>query len=197
MRTRRQNGFSLIELMIALTISSFVSGGIYRILRSQVQSESSQRSASANTRATQMARALLTNDLAGAGFDPRQTDLGRSPITPFIAAGNDRFTVQGDFNLSGRVGDQTAGENPETIGYLFDAASSLVTRNGSPFLEKVSAFSVTYYDAPGASTTSVPDGVITSLSKIKKVRVAWSYAGGGGISETQEVVVRLRNYRGS
>jgi hypothetical protein len=61
-------------------------------------------------------------------------------------------------------------------------------------LTGVQSFSVTYFDAAGLSASSVPDGTIPSLSKIKKIRLQWALAAGETASQ-EELVVNLRNYR--
>src|SRR5262249_37159693 len=145
----------------------------------------------------QRARAILLADIASAGFDPRATDLGRTAITPLTTASNDSITIQGDFNMSGTVGDETSSQSPETITYLYDASSGRVTRNGKVFLSNIVSFSFTYYDKNGSSSTAVPGGSITSLSSIQQVRVKWSQTGAGSDTLQTELKVNLRNYRGS
>src|SRR5262245_19502964 len=98
--------FSLIELMVALAVGSLFSVGVYRLLRSQVQSDGDQTMISESTRSPQRARATMAADIAGAGFDPRYIDRACAAINPVTSASNDSITVQGDFNMSGNVGDQ-------------------------------------------------------------------------------------------
>jgi Tfp pilus assembly protein PilW len=187
--------FTLVELMIAGLITAVISTAIYKIIRSQARSQGDQLKASQNLRNAQRVRALLTDDITQAGFDPRYVDLGRPQITPFTIASNDRFAVQGDYNLSGTVGDQTPSQDPEIVTYLFDAASNQVTRNGNPVLTNVSNFSATYFDTNGNSSSSVPGGSINALNRIKKVRISWTQSGESGGDQKEEVVVVLRNYK--
>ena len=195
MEPRTCSGFTLIELMIALGLSSIVAVGVYKLLRSQAQSAGDQASTSQNLRSAQRVRVLMSDDLAQAGFDPRFIDLHRTALTPLTAASNDSFTIQGDFNLSGTVGDQTESQDPETITYQFDASANRVTRNGNPVLANVQSFSVTYYDANGVSATSVPGPAIGALSAIKKVRVQWSQSARDMAPRNDELIVTLRNHK--
>src|SRR5262245_33553224 len=114
----KRSGFTLIELMIATTLGSFVAIGIYTLLRSQTRATTSNTESSMLMRSGQQAKFVLELDLSQAGFDPLHPD---SPATPITTATNDRVVVQGDFNLSSTIGDAQPNESPETIDYTYDA----------------------------------------------------------------------------
>jgi prepilin-type N-terminal cleavage/methylation domain-containing protein len=187
------HAFTLTEVLIALALSSFFSIAVFRLMRTQVLRSTDQITASQNSRSSQRARALMMSDVEEAGFDPRYVDQGRSAIVPLTYATNDSFTTQGDFNMNGSI--DASVDPPETVAYLYDAASGNVTRNGDIFLTGVQSFSITYYNALEVSASGVPSTQIASLSQVKKMRIKWTQQGEGSKTLAQEIVVSLRNYR--
>ena len=193
MKTNHSRGFSLTEVMLAMAMGSVLSIGVYRIMRTQVQTTSTQTQASKQLRDVQRARFILRTDLAKSGFDPTYWQRGGSAFGPVLTAGNDQVTLVGDFNMSGALNDEADGEELETIEYLYDANLQTVTRNGTAFLVNLSSFDISYVSSSGTSDTSVPGTYLSSVDEIKRIQMKWTYA--EDTSGEFEVSVSLPNYR--
>ncbi|HLG20127.1 MAG TPA: prepilin-type N-terminal cleavage/methylation domain-containing protein [Bdellovibrionota bacterium] len=185
MKSAKSSGFTLTEVMVALLISCLVAIGIYQIIRGQVQSTSGQNEASQVLRSSQRARFKLSTDIAQAGFNPVRA----TTLPAFDSSSNDStLIVQGDFNTSGNFEDPPpAGDAPEVIRYIYDAAGKRVTRNSEVFLIDVDEFTVSYLNA--SNTEASP---ATAESSIRKVRVRWAQSIGDK-RETYELTTSLKN----
>ncbi len=197
------SGFTLVELMITLLISSVIAAGLYSFIRGQSKASSAQKEKSETLRDSQGARLKLDVDLSRAGFDPHATDptpcAGISPARtpcpclPVSTATNDHIVLQGDFDMNNAIGTSTTVADPETIDYQYDAATKRVTRNGSPILIDVESFTLHYYTSAGAELTT-PVTTSSSLLSIKKVKAEWTQ---GSNSDRFELTTTLKNYHGT
>jgi len=194
MKNQHNAAFSLIEILIAMAISSLVAIGIYQVLRGQVQSTKDQTEASQQLRNSQRARFLMGNDIAQAGFDPLHPSTTPTPIAPVTVASNDSITLQSDFNMNGTVDDPVAeGQQHEKVIYSYDGSKYEVLRNGTPFLTNVQSFSLSYYI--GSSTTPTTSVLSSQFKDVRKVKVIWTQSAGSK-TERQEFEVAIKNYRG-
>jgi hypothetical protein len=151
-------------------------------------------------------RALLTTDIAQAGYD-----IGPSPCSPIQFASPTKLVLQGDYNLSGAPQAVVpTGDLPEIVTYIYDAGSKLITRddgrNVETVLSGVTTFGFTYSILKGRSYsvsgeqdfTSAP----TDLRQVRKIRASWRLPAregnaANGPYEEDEVIVTIRNYHGS
>jgi type IV pilus assembly protein PilW len=97
---RTQHGFTLIELVIALTVGSLLMGGVYGVLVQQRNVYAMHRQMLEMRQNVRMGLDVMTNDIRMAGFDPTG-NAGAGVVTaePDLM----RFTV--DRDGSGTIGD--------------------------------------------------------------------------------------------
>ena len=116
-----QEGFTLVELIVAMAISLVVMAAIYSVYASQQQSYVVQDQIAATQQNLRGALYMMIKDLRMAGFDPKAsglfgvTDAGEQTIT---------FTSDKD-----KDGDST--DTGETITYFLDSSNNLIRNAGS------------------------------------------------------------------
>jgi type IV pilus assembly protein PilW len=110
----QEKGFTLVELLIAITIGMFIMAGVLTALTSQNQSYVTQDEVVEMQQNARVAIDLLTRDIRTAGYDPNKLDAG--------------ITIAGLNNLSFTREDvDTLAADLETIMYsLFDAYATAV-----------------------------------------------------------------------
>ena len=69
-----QKGFSLVELMVVLAISSIVMGGMYAVYNSQLKANVTQQAVVEMQQSLRTAMYLMARDLRMAGYDPYDMD---------------------------------------------------------------------------------------------------------------------------
>lgn len=193
MTTKPTSGFTLVELLISVGLMGILSAGIYKYIRTSAVTTSELTETSQHLRGSQQAIVLMRADISQAGFDPRYTDLGRAAANPVTLAASDRLTIQGDFNMNGNF-EGSGVTPPESIAFVYSAATKRVTRNGSPFLIDVDDFSFLYFDASGNSDSAVPGAHVTALSRIRRIQVQWKQNTSSRVDKEQ-IAINLRNYR--
>ncbi len=159
---RASDGFTLIELMVALVVAGVVGMGILKLFIVQHQAYLRQ---DAGILATQNARAgfnVMLKEMANAGYDPRGKNV--AGVTRWTS---DSFGWTADLNADGDVAD-----GGESILYYYAADSSALMRRAdgvtSPVTDGVTGLSLSYFkDAAGT--------VSTSASEIHQVRARMSY----------------------
>jgi type IV pilus assembly protein PilW len=192
---RRQDGFSLIELLISLGILSLFMVAIYTILLSQTRSYTTQEVAAGAQQSARIAMEFLVNDLRLAGLNPLKTaNTGfESALTTSFRVTSDRV-APGDFEANGQIDN----DNFERITYFYNAVSDRLEQRlyeGTPFqdtqtlIENVSGLSFRYFDQDGAETDQ--------LTEIRSVEIVLSVREPAGldgmVSRTYNTRVRCRN----
>ena len=177
-----KNGFSFIEVLVALVVSSMLALGIWQLLRGHVQSTKNQTQASRQLRNAQRARFMMSNDLAQAGYDPQQGGAFEAIQTN----GDSSFVLRGDFNSTGAIETTvTPPDINELVTYTYEGGAQQVTRNNTIFLQDVESFSAAYLDA-----NSNP---ATADNAVRKVRIQWTQPGKGIRKDRQHFTITLRN----
>ncbi len=192
MTLRRQNGFTLVELILASFMLSITMGAFYSVYRVQTRSLKSQDD---RLEAQQAARSVLDfmiREMRNAGYNPHNTNSGvncddNAPGTPgIIAASRTSFHFSNDADNDGHC--DTIGEN-ENIKYEYNATTDDVTRTadwGSANITdgNLTAMQFLYYPqqttgvapAPFCFSPNNPDPcggglVADNLANIKRVSV--------------------------
>ena len=211
-RTKGENGFSLIELMIGIAIASLVMAATYGIFINYRRSNTLQTVSTDVQQDLRAAIMLMEQEIRGAGFNPR-TVAGVG-----IQSGSDAttiiFTSDNDFNgliaqddpATGGV-DELASSPDEWITYGYDPATRQLTRDsmqadGTQFgtqiqqtvLDNVASVSFFYRDQDfNPIATPVPNA---SLADIRSVYITIQMVRGtphGDVDRTIETRVYCRN----
>ena len=129
----KENGFTLIELMIAMAISTVVLGGIYGVYGAQVKQHKAQRQIAGMQQNIRAVMFLLERDIRLAGYstaDPA-ADAGfvAAFATPHDSCGattdGDHIAFTVDNDNSGGIEDTTSFE---MIAYRHDSSNNTVER---------------------------------------------------------------------
>jgi type IV pilus assembly protein PilW len=147
---RRENGFTLIEVLIALSITAIVMASIYTTYLHYQQSYTVQREITFVQQNLRAAMHLMATELKMAGYDPSR-DAGAGVVSVSTDPPTIRFTA--DLNSDGDTDDVD-----EDITYgLFteDGVQKLGRRNpdvDQPVAEYIDALDFVFLDADNAQT---------------------------------------------
>src|SRR5215471_4165369 len=142
-KRKTQSGFNLIEVMVAVAISSVLITAVYQTFHSQQRSYTMQNEAAAMEQNLRGSLYLLTKELRSAGYNPQQTPTDSSvPTTNFrfvtsFPAPNNLFTVDyatahslvaftSDSDGNGTIASTP--NNNEQIAYRFNNAQKTLER---------------------------------------------------------------------
>jgi prepilin-type N-terminal cleavage/methylation domain-containing protein len=188
-------GFSLVELMIALTVASIVVAAIYGIQAVLARSYTTQNVAADIQQAIRAGIDYISEDIMMAGLDSRgSADAGIEVAT----ATNFRFTL--DRNMNGSIDDIDS----ERITYAFNPATNrfdqcLYEGTGSDdwenLIENVIAANFAYQDADGNDLGDpVPPADISDIRTVLISITVQEPAGRSGlINRTYANRIRCRN----
>lgn len=155
-KIRKNSGFTLLEVLVTLAIFVVILAGVTSILIVQMRIDSLQGSLVNMTQELRAGISLMTKDIRLAGVR------SNSPVVKFngISEATDKIVhLISDLNMDGAISG-----NNEDIYYKYDPSSSVVLRNGQPFLDNVMDFGLNYTLSDGTVTVTPPD-----LSDIRKV----------------------------
>lgn len=159
-KMNNKNGFTLVEILVAMAIASIVMAAIFVTHQAQVQGKITQEVTLEMQQGGRAAIDLMTRELRMAGCDPRGTaDSG------FVAAttGEIHFTM--DIRGGGTTGNEPDGDTLdafEEVRYAINGNGALGRETGGagglqPVLRNVDALDFVYLDANGAVTTILAD----------------------------------------
>ena len=140
-KDKNNQGFTLLELVIAMLISGIVLGAVYRTYRFQQKSYVVQDQVSVMQQNLRAAMYHMATDLRMAGYDPHGS--AGAGFVPPLSAATLRFTL--DLDEDGTI----SGGN-EDITYTLNVATGDLLRNGNVIAE-----------APRKSIVSGESGTIT------------------------------------
>ena len=166
--TNSNKGFTLIEMMVALAVTSILLAGIYTTYITQLKSHLTQQLLVEMQQSMRGSMQLMEREIRMAGYDPART-AGAGIVT--MLANSFRFTM--DLNGDGDLVDPVTG-NPdpnEDVRYGINTLGSLGRETGGagglqPLAEFTDALNFVYLDAGG--------GVVTNpmnASTVKSVQV--------------------------
>lgn len=154
MSLRRTGGFSLVELMVALTILLSVVGVLSAVLMQTNRTHRKTTKRAEIQASSRQALALMTAEILQAGADPRIPPVG---LVGIVSADTNMVRIRADLNADGAT--QTT-EPSEDVTYTFNPVTHVLTRNpGSgavTALQDVVDLRFTYFDANGAPLTALP-----------------------------------------
>lgn len=145
----KQDGLSLLELLIAMAISLVVLAAISSTFIAQNKLYTIEEQVNEMTQTARAAVDMISRDIEMAGYDPSSSGIVGLPYHSTY------LQILSDLNGDGDTDDQL-----EDIRYTFDASGHKIvkaTKNGSPsltFADNIESFSVNFLDEDGNSTTT-------------------------------------------
>ena len=152
----REQGFTLVELLIAMAIALVVIGSISSAFISQRKTFAAQEQVAEMIQSARAAMDIISRELKMGGYDP--TGAGLVGV-PYSAS---QLQVVADLNGDGETdGTVSNDDTNEEITYTYDGANLQIDRNtgggAQPLAENIQSFTFEYYDAGGAVTTTSAD----------------------------------------
>jgi Tfp pilus assembly protein PilW len=177
--TKRENGITIIELLVALVIFATVIAGIYRLFVAQSRAYTVQDRVVETQQSVRSAMEVLLRDLRMTGFDSDSLDSKIDIITPVIA-GTDQITVDYEFDNTTQY----------SVRYWRDAVSQTLRRQ------------LTTIKDDGSSVASPIETLLENVEELrftygvdtdddKALDSSWIEAGGIGTGNVVAVRVRL------
>ena len=201
---KHHRGFTLVELMVTLVMSSLVIGGLYQFLIKQRRTVTNQRMKANVQSLSQIAFFVIGRDIRRAGSNPLGwgTYAAGEPIV-FEEATQNRIVIRADLDGDGDVEDDTE----EKVAYEYvdstedaDTEPDHIRRQAGDQLviENVRNFEFCYWLVGGYWDCN-PDS--TEIALIRKVRMKME-AGTGRINQDTgqedtkelEMIIRPRNF---
>ncbi len=150
---KKENGFTLVEMLVAMVIGSIVMAAAYASFITQQKSYRMTESVSEIQQNLRFAMLFIEKDLRMAGFNPKK-EAGFGFISPLSASS---FTITKDYGSSGASNDENGIiEIGETITY--DISSNALRRDAGTgpkiFADNISNMELTYFDKYGTETTN-------------------------------------------
>ncbi len=157
----KEHGFSLIELLIAMTLGLIVLGAISSVFLGQRQTYDAQEQIADMVQTARAAMDMMSREIRIAGYNP--ANAGFNGIT----YDSSQLQIQADINGDGN----TSSDPNENITYTYDAENFRIDRNtgsgGQPFAENIEAFNFVYLEADG--TTEV--NTFADTGNIRQIRI--------------------------
>jgi len=143
-----ERGFSLIELMAAITISAIVLGTITATFISQSRSYDTQEQINGMQQAARAAMDMITREVRMAGYNTNAT-------LTFDGITYDTTQIRVQANLDG---DGDTGDTNEDIIYAYDAVDDVIERTTGgtteTLVENIDVFTFQYLDESGTAATT-------------------------------------------
>lgn len=175
---RNQKGFTISELLVAMTISGIVLASVYSMYVSQVRSSKITEEVSNLQQNLRAAMYHVERELRMAGYNPTRSPSGAFGFTNISSPTSVQFTMD-------LVTENGVLETGETITYSFNAADNTLLRNGGAgdqvVADNISNVSFTYLDINGNTTAD--------RTAVRSVDVTLTASGDG---HTRELVSRVR-----
>jgi len=187
-RRNTQSGFTIIEVMIVMVISSALMAVVYQTFHSQQRSYTMQSEAAAMEQNLRGGLYLLTRELRSAGYNPKQATTNNFRFVISFPAPNNLFAVNygtNHFIVAFTLDSDSSGviepNNNEQIAYQFDNATKTLqrlndtqadpTKKWETVASNIEAVYFTYYDQNKIITpdpTSIQYVEIALLARMAK-----------------------------
>src|SRR3989338_6678948 len=175
LRVKSEAGFTLLELLISMTIGLVVLGSIFSSFTTQKKSYELQEKITVMEQNLRVPIDFITRDLRNVGYNPTEnlitgTSVGLVPGGG-INIGTNSIRILSDLN-----GDGDTGDTGEDVDYSLDGTDYTdgitfdIDRNGQPLVQNITALTFTYYDSDGNTIATPITG--TSLANIRVVQVS-------------------------
>ena len=152
-RTQFRDGFTLIEMVLALGLSLVTLTAVYSLYVSELKAQNVREDMLEMQQQARVVIDVVSRELLMAGYDPRGVNNDMDPSNDFLGMtyDPDRLIIKADLNGNGLIVDAN-----ESIMFLYDSKTYTLRRNtgggNQPFGENIESFLVEYFDQGGNST---------------------------------------------
>jgi len=181
-QTTSREGFTLIEMVVALGLSLVTVTGVYSLYVSELRAQNVREDRLEMQQQARVVIDVVSRELLMAGFDPRGVNKDVDLTNDFqgITYHPDRLTIKADLNGNGLIADPN-----ESIIFVYDAKTHTLRRNtgggNQPFGENIESVLVQYYDQEGkptANSLAIRQVGITVIARTEKPDPKFSKNGG-------------------
>ena len=147
------NGFSLVEMVIALGLSLVTVSAVYTLYVSELRAQLVREDKLDMQQQARVVIDVVSREILMAGYDPRGVNRDGDVTNDFLGITYDpsRLVIKADLNGNGLIADAS-----ESIVFVFDVGTHTLRRNtgggNQPFGENIQSFFVEYFDQAGSST---------------------------------------------
>jgi type IV pilus assembly protein PilW len=150
-KLRNITGFTLTELMVAMGIGMAVLAAVTTTFMAQAKFYNAQEQINEMQQNARGALDIITRELKMAGYKPNG---GTFEGVTYSTA---QLLIQADLDSSGGISSSSTAN--EQITYAYDSANNQITRKrgtgtAEVLADNITAFTFSYYDGSGASTTT-------------------------------------------
>jgi type IV pilus assembly protein PilW len=173
MTSTRQRGMSLISMMVALTIGSFVLAGLFDIWYETRQTFGAQSELAQLQDNERMALTIIANTVQTAGYYPVYENYSATPPSPLLTT-SDVFTASGSFTNQQTIYGTTASSNgSDTLEIRFMADGNTLDCLGQSDTKNTLVTNIYSVDgngdlqcavALGSAAASTPQTLVTGVS---------------------------------
>jgi type IV pilus assembly protein PilW len=162
------SGFTLVELMVSMTIGLVILAGIAGTFTLQTRQNSAEEQLGSLQQNVRAALDLMMREIQMAKYDPAGTSFPSSTYGVTYSAS--QLEIKADISGNGSL-DSSSG-SVEDIIYAYDSANLRITRqlgSGTPqvLADNVTAFTFDYYDGSGNAISS-----LANSGNIRKVTIS-------------------------
>lgn len=166
-KVNTSGGFTLVEFLVAITISLVVLTSVSSAFISQRKAYDIQEQMNQMIQDTRGVMEIITSDLKLAGFDPEKGISGHTDVVgiPYSAS---QLEIRADLDGDGSAVSTDANE---VIIYTFDSTNHEIERNSGQnwdyakvLAENIQSFSFNYLDADGNTTTTTANIRMVEIS---------------------------------
>jgi type IV pilus assembly protein PilW len=162
-KARADDGFTLMELMVAIAIGMFVLASVATTFTTQTRTYSAQEQINQMEQNLRGALDIMSREIKMAGYKPNG-----GPVTGVVSYTSTSLTIQADLNADAAI--STSGSDNEQIAYVYDSGNKKITRQvgsatAATLAENISAFAFTYYQTSGTT-------LATSTTNIRRIKIA-------------------------
>jgi type II secretory pathway pseudopilin PulG len=209
MIAKEQNGFTFVELLVAMGFSLAILASIYGLFRAQTHTTKGQESRMEAHEYAMMVLDSMMREVRNTGYFPNNGTPCTSPANTggIVSATGTSFTMVYETDMTPAACDRT-------VAFSYDATNKDVLRDGVALTDgNVTDVSFTYYPqqtsgtapAPFCVTAGVPSGcngnLSSNLSKVQKIAISVTVQAkskdtefGGQTSITMSSSADLRNH---
>lgn len=157
----KQNGFSLIELMISIAICGIISASLFSVFNLNKKTIEVQNRKLDSHQNIRTAINFISNSIMNAGYNP--LGIALSPIDPLSDETN--IKIYADLNGDGKL--QT-GKSHETVSFYFDKKKETIYKitgvNKEPFISDIADLKFQYN--PSAADPETVDVTVTAKDEV-------------------------------
>ena len=162
-RKHKTEAFTLIELMVAITIGMIVMASVATTFTSQTRTYSAQEQINQMEQNARGALDIMSREIKMAGYNP-----AAGTVTGVVSYTSTALTIQADLTGNGTI--SMSSSDYEQIAYAYDSTNKKITRQvgsgtAETLADNIDGLTFTYYQASGTT-------LATSASNIRRVKIA-------------------------